>query len=350
MFKLKFINPFAKREDDAEKENKDTTVSTETVSENEDEIITSEPETAADESADESTETQAIIVAEEKSSEIEKQTFALEKVSDKGIVKGKKGKNKPVESITDFSRLAEILNKDEKTVVEECKIFQIRNIMSKLSKAVVRRGLSDGAMKKLFKNAFASGIGELAVSPAYLDGLIKNLKGEENVKVCAVVDFPFGEASFKVKFSELKNSVKRGVDAVMIVLNAIVLKKENAKEFKKQIKKISRTKGVERGVAINAEDVSAEEIKRLLKSAEKAGLDYVSFLFGNVTESELSDKMKEINDAKGKIAVKVMANAENVNGIKMLIALGVDGIITPYADDIAKELFKEFEIKSIKLA
>ena len=49
----------------------------------------------------------------------------------------------------DFSRLADILNKDEDLVIEECKIFQIKNIMSRLSKAVVRFGVENVEMKTL---------------------------------------------------------------------------------------------------------------------------------------------------------------------------------------------------------
>lgn len=250
---------------------------------------------------------------------------------------------------TDFSRLADILNKDENAVLEECKLFQIRNVMSMLSKAVVRHGIDSGDMKALVKNAVSSGLGEIAASPAYLDGVAKSLGDEENLKVCSVVDFPFGESSFKVKFSEIKNSVKKGVDGVLTVINTAALKKENAKSLKKELKKIGKLKNVDKGVAVNAEDAESGDVKQVLKLTEKANIGYAAFLFGNVTETELVAKMKEINAIKGKTTVKVMANVENVQGVKTLISLGVNGIITPYADDIAKELFKEFGIKSVKL-
>ena len=54
-------------------------------------------------------------------------------------------------AVSDFARIAAILGKDEKTVIEECKLFQVRSIMSKLSKTVVRYGVLDGDMKKLLK-------------------------------------------------------------------------------------------------------------------------------------------------------------------------------------------------------
>lgn len=250
---------------------------------------------------------------------------------------------------TEFSRFADILNKDEDAIIDECKLFQVRNIMSWLSKALVRHGVEGGNTRTLIKNALKSGLGEIAAAPAYLDNVSKAIKADEELKVCAVVDFPFGESSFKVRFSEIKNSVKKGVDGILTVVNTAALKKENAKTLKKELKKTGKIKGVEKGAAVNAEDATADDIKQVFRLSERAGIGYVALMFGSITEAELVAKMKEINIIKGKTPVKVMANVEDVEGVKTLISFGVNGIITPYADDIAKELFKEFKIKSEKL-
>ncbi|MBQ9485527.1 MAG: hypothetical protein IJU83_01685 [Clostridia bacterium] len=260
-------------------------------------------------------------------------------------VNGARGKKTKPAYGDEFLRFARILGTDEISVVEECKIFQIRKIMSRLSKAIVRYGVSDGDVKKLVSNAVISGMGEIAVSPAYLNAVIKNLPAKEEVKICSVVDFPFGESSFKVKFSEVKNSVKRGVDGVIVVINAASLGK-NAGELKKQLKRIGKTRA-ETGVAVSAEQLGKEDIKTFIKVADKT-VDYTVFLFGGVTEEELAVKMKEINACRGDKPVKVMANAENVSAVSALFNLGVDGILTPFADDIAKELFSEFGIKKQK--
>lgn len=251
--------------------------------------------------------------------------------------------------ITEFSRFADILNQDEDAIIDECKLFQIRNIMGMLSKAIVRHGLEGGETRTLIENAIKSGLGEIAVAPAYLDGISKAIKAGEELKVCAVVDFPFGESSFKVRLSEIKNSVKKGVDGILTVVNTAALKKENAKALKKELKKTGKFKAVTVGAAVNAEDAETEDIKQILRLSEKTGIKYVALMFGSITENELVAKMKDINAVKGKMPVKVMANVNNVDGVKTLISLGVKGIITPYADEIAKELFKEFKIKSEKL-
>ncbi len=259
-------------------------------------------------------------------------------------------KEKPSKKVrTEFSRFADILNKDEDAIIEECKLFQIRNIMSRISKALVRRGTDAENTRTLVKNAIKSGLGEIAAAPAYLDNVSDAMKSGEELKVSAVVDFPFGESSFKVRFSEIKNSVKKGVDGILTVINTAALKKENAKILKKELKKTGKIKGVEKGAAVNAEDADADDIKQIFKLSEKSGIEYVALMFGSITEAELVAKMKEINAIKGKTPVKVMANVDDVDGVKTLISLGVSGIITPYADDIARELFKEFKIKSEKL-
>ena len=259
-------------------------------------------------------------------------------------------KEKPSKKVrTEFSRFADILNKDEDAIIEECKLFQIRNIMSRISKALVRRGTDAENTRTLVKNAIKSGLGEIAAAPAYLDNVSDAMKSGEELKVSAVVDFPFGESSFKVRFSEIKNSVKKGVDGILTVINTAALKKENAKTLKKELKKTGKIKGVEKGAAVNAEDATADDIKQIFKLFEKSGIEYVALTFGSITEAELVAKMKEINAIKGKTPVKVMANVDDVDGVKTLISLGVSGIITPYADDIARELFKEFKIKSEKL-
>ncbi|MBO4252069.1 MAG: hypothetical protein J5911_05370 [Clostridia bacterium] len=247
-----------------------------------------------------------------------------------------------------FARFADILDTDEKTILEECRLFQAKKILSKVSRAVVRYGLTNMQVKAMVHNASVTELGGIAVSPAYLKDVAVHLKDKAYIKVCSVIDFPFGESSFKVKTSEMKNSVKKGVDGILVVFNASEISKEKTAVIKKQLKKIGKIKGVQKGVAVSAEDIEKEDLKRFLHLTEKF-VDYAAFLFGNVSIDQLNAKMKEINGYKGKIAVKVMANVENIFGVKTLIKSGVDEIITPYADEIAKELFKEFDINSVKL-
>ena len=259
------------------------------------------------------------------------------------------GERAALKSLSDFSRLADILGKNEETVLEECKLFQIKKIMSYVDNAVVRYGISEDDARIIINNASASGYNGVAISPAYLKTFSDSLRVKEEIKVSAVIDFPFGESSFKVKHAEMKNAVKAGVDEILTVFPASLLQKESAKELKKQLKKTKRIGKIDKGVAVNAEDVNVEDIKRFMRLAEKMKMKCVAVLFGNVTAKELCEKMRKIVENKNKIAVKVMANVEDIAGVKTLIAEKADGIITPFADKIAKELFEEFKITSAKL-
>lgn len=267
--------------------------------------------------------------------------------SDLSVVLGSGGSNKK-SAKNDFARFAEILSVSEEKVIDECKLFQIRKIMSKLDRAVVRYGVKDGEMARLFNNGRASGLRAIALSPAYLGAAAKCCDEEETVKVCATVDFPFGESSFNVKFSEMKNCVKKGVDEVIAVFPAALLTAEKSYELKKQLKKTGGLKRIKKGAAVSAADVDEEGLKRFIKFSERF-LDYTVFLFGDVTKTELKNKLSEIKKYAGQKPVKVMANVKNTEEVKTLIRLGADGIITPFAEKVAKELFKEFGIKSVKL-
>ena len=252
--------------------------------------------------------------------------------------------------MSDFSRIAYILGKDEKTILEECKLYEIRKIMSFIEKAVVRYGVSDDEAKGIIRDAKNAGYGGVAISPAYLKSISDNMREEDEIKVSVVIDFPFGESSFKVKHAEMKNAVKAGADEIVTVFPANLLQKESAKELKKQLKKTRGIGKIDKGVAVNAEDVDGEDIKRFMRLAEKMKMKHVAFLFGNVTAKVLCDKMRDIVANKNKLLVKVMANVEDAEGVKTLIAEKADGIITPFADKIAKELFTEFKITDVKLS
>ena len=251
-------------------------------------------------------------------------------------------------SVTEFSRLADILNKDEDAIIDECKLFQIRNIMSRLSRALVRHGLDGENTRTLVKNAIKSGLGEIAAAPVYIDGVAKSIKAGEDVKVCAVVDFPFGESSFKSKTTDIKSCLKYGVDGFTVVMPVVAVK--DAGELKSQMKKLGKVSKKETGVAFSASELDAENIKLILKTAGKAGLSSLTFAFGDEGEEEIRNKCEIIRRNKGKTEIRILGNVRTANAVATVISLGADKVITPFADEIAKDLAKSFGIKKVKLS
>ena len=250
-----------------------------------------------------------------------------------------------------FYALAELLNVSVERIKDECCLFQIRNVMKKLGKVIVRYNVTDAELSDVFLNCDELKIKELLVSPAYISACKKQVSrhGLNSLYVGSVIDFPFGESTFKSKLADVKDGMSEGVDGVTVVFPAMMLDKDRRKEFKKQVDKIGRLYKKDARVALAAAELSEDSVKFAFKTAEKSKIGGLVFIFGEIGEKELKDKMREINARRGKKPVHVLGNVKTPEAVMELIKLGVDEILTPYADDIGKDLAERFKIKSLKL-
>ncbi len=257
-------------------------------------------------------------------------------------------------SAADFSpllELARLLNVSAERIKDECCLFQLRKLMSKTGKLAVRVSETESELKKAFLNCDELKIKELLVSPSYIPTCqrLSAKTGLSSLYVGAIIDFPFGEGGCKAKLAEIKECISGGADGVTVVFSAMMLKKENRKQFKKQIKKMGRLYKSNVCIALDAAKLSEEEIKFAVKTIDNSKTGSISFIFGETEETELKNKMREINAYKSKKPIKAIGNVKTPEGITELIKLGIDEIITPYADEIGAELVKRFKIKSVKL-
>lgn len=263
---------------------------------------------------------------------------------DKKTVKGGK------EDFSAFLALADLLNTSVEKVKDECCLFQLRKLMARLGKVVVRYDVSDAKIGKIIKNCLNLEISEVLVSPVYLNACLRQTQKHklEKQRVCAFIDFPFGESSLKGKITDLKNSLNFGVDGATVMMPNVLLSSEKIKVFKRQVKKFGRVSKKETGVAVNATDLTEESIKSAIKAVDKTKLSFITFVFGDSKEEEIKAKIKAIYKYKGKKQVNILGNVSTPEAVMALFKMGVDRILTPYADEIGKELVKRFKIKSIK--
>lgn len=256
------------------------------------------------------------------------------------------------EDYSAFRELAYLRNTTVTEIKDECCSFQIKTLMNGMGKVLVRYEVGEKEMERIMQNASVLGMKEVTVSPANLKTCAKAVQkfGLEKQKVALLIDFPFGESTFESKLFAIKEGKKSGVDGITVTLPPNVFGKSQKKELKRQLKKIRRSfKKADAGVAVNAEGIIDEQLKSFLKLAEKAKLNHVAFLFGAVGEQTLINKMEFANKFKGKLAFKVLANVETAAAVMNLFKLNVNVILTPYADDIAKDLLVRFKVKSLKL-
>lgn len=267
--------------------------------------------------------------------------------------KGRKKKSKEASSseYEEFPDLAALLNTTVAQLKDEFFLFQIRKLMSRLGKVIVRYNVTDAELEKIFINADVLSLGCVTVAPIYLPACAKQVEKHrlDGVRVGSVIDFPFGESSFKGKLSDVKEGARMGVDEVTVTVSTMLISSENDKIFRKQIKKLGRTFKNGAGIALNATDLSEEKIKRAIKIIGKSKLSSITFAFGEATLEELKTKMAVINKYRGAKKIVVLANVDRAEAVTELIKLNADMILTPYADAIGEDLVKRFNVKSVKL-
>ncbi len=266
----------------------------------------------------------------------------------------KKKEEIPFDTKGDFSPLKELavlLNKPLEEIIDECALFQLQKLMAKMGKVVVRYDISDSQLEGVLLNAKGLCIDEILLAPLHVENMRKHVRKHklEEQKVGVVIDFPFGESTLKTKMVSINEARKDGVDSVTVMMPSILLQEENKKLFLKQIKKIGKAFQGERGIAIPASDLTAEVIEDAVKMVEKTKLDFIALVFGATDTETLVHKMQAVNAVNHSKKIKVLGNVDTANAVIELFKANTDIILTPFADEIGKELVKRFNIKSLKL-
>ena len=246
-----------------------------------------------------------------------------------------------------FNELASLMSSTVEDIKDEFFLYQIHKFMSKIGKVVVRYNITEEELEKLFINSTLLNIDGVTVSPAYF-AVCKRVKNKNKLgaKVCSIIDFPFGESTFKAKLTIMREGKGYGMEETMVMMPSMLVDELNIKQFKKQCASIGR-RGVS-SVALNASDLDEDAIKRAIKATNKTKLSSLTFVFGEATLEEVKSKMAMINANKGLKKISILANVDKAESVTELLKLGVDKIYTPFADGIGKELLEKFKIKGVK--
>ena len=245
----------------------------------------------------------------------------------------------------DLQSLAMLLNTSVDSLKKEFYFTQIRKIMSKMQKAVVRYDMTETELAKIFISASCYGLGGITVAPAYLQNCVKqNKKNKSQIALCSIIDFPFGESSIKGKISNVKESLKMGANTVAVTMPSMMFNAENHKEFKRQCKILCRASKRKCGIVINASDISEEKYAGVMKFLNKSKLSFIVLAFGDATLEEVKTKLSALNKCGLEKKLLVIANVDRVESAVELFKNKVDSILTPYADEIGEDLLKRFSL------
>ena len=248
--------------------------------------------------------------------------------------------------LKDLAEFARILGTTVKSLKEEIYLLQIRKIMAKLQKVVVRYDMTEAEMEKIFLTAGHYGLGGITVAPAYLPNCIRQNKksNARKLKISSIIDFPFGESSLKGKISDVKESIKMGASTVAVSIPSMKLNKEKLKELKKESRKFCYASKKKAGIVLNASDINEENYVDAMKVLRKTKLSYIVLAFGDASIEEVKHKLSVITKLGVNKKLFVLANVEKVESVVEIFKLNVDSILSPYADDIGNDLLKRFNL------
>ena len=246
----------------------------------------------------------------------------------------------------DLIELAGFLNVGVKELREEIYLTQIKKIMAKIHKVIVRYDMTEPELEKIFFSAERYGLGGMTVAPVYLSNCVKQNKKSKSVGIpfCAIIDFPFGESSFKGKVSNVKESFKLGASSVAVTMPTMMLNKENLKTFKKECKKLCAITKKRAGLVLNASDVNEENFVEGMKTIKKTKISFITLAFGDATLDEVKHKLEVINKCGVSKSLFVIANVEKLEHAIELTKMNVSRVLTPYADAIGEDLLKRYNL------
>lgn len=285
--------------------------------------------------------------------EIEEQTLIAEKEEvgqvEEIIVEEEKVELSQEESSS--SALSILMGVEDSILEREYVEQNVRKFLLGLGRAVLRSDSLDGDMKRMFASAKEYYLGGILASPLYLNACAKLLKKKEKrtFEVGAIIDFPFGEGTFKSKLHDVKACGKAKVNFTVITFPTLLANKDNAKILRRQTKRLIGAFKKNRGIAINASGLPVEEISRIVKLFYKTKMQTLTLLFNDSPIDEIIEKVTFVNkDLNGK-KLYLLTSLQKTEEITKLRVLGVDRVFTPYAEDIAKDVLERFSLKETKL-
>jgi len=277
--------------------------------------------------------------AEDVQDEIEEIEVTIEKESDK------KPKEEEKKEKADKFDLAKVLGKTESGMKAEFYVYQIKELMQKVGKVFDTKRVSVPEIHESYAEISKLGVCEMLVSPIYASECAKaEKKNPSGSKFGAIIDYPYGESSFKAKLVEVKNCIKSGFDSITVTYptSAAFLNKLNAE--KNTVVKLAKKCKVPFGIAINS-DMPMEDVRKLLKSIANSKISFITLLLDKVDNVTLWDYLEEIAVYKGKFKVYAYTSIRNVKDLSKLLGYSADRIYTPYVEDIGQELLAKFGVE-----
>ncbi|MFG1736064.1 deoxyribose-phosphate aldolase [Paenibacillus sp. 843] len=202
------------------------------------------------------------------------------------------------------------------------------NIAGMIDHTLLKADATQAEITKITEEAKKYEFASVCVNPTWVSYCAEQL-ADTNVKVCTVIGFPLGAATFAVKAYEAKDAIANGATEVDMVINIGALKDRNDELVLKDIQAVvdaAKGKALVK-VIIETSLLTEEEKVRACKLSVQAGADFVKtstgFSTGGATPEDVALMRKTVGE---NIGVKASGGVRSKEDMDRMIEAGATRI------------------------
>lgn len=285
------------------------------------------------------------VQAEEIQAQVTEEEIKADSTQDLSVQEVKVPTESPLEKKDHFD-LAHLLGKTESGLKTEFYAYQIKELMKSVGIIIPRDNINGEKLVNAYKEALKYGVDEISITPYFYQACkdLERKSKESSVKFGTMIDYPYGESSFKARLADVKASVNNGLDVCTIVLPYSAITMGELCAEKSKLNKLCKAGKKNVGVAIKA-DFKQEECKKILKLIDGIKCSHITLLAEGVSAEKISEILKVLATYKFEKKVYVYSTIKTVEELSLLIESKVDKIYTPYLEEIGSGLTEKFGIK-----
>ena len=241
----------------------------------------------------------------------------------------------------DMTRTAVIFGQSDQELETEFKAYKARKLFRKINYDILDNEFDTATLKQKCDEAVKSGVGSITVLPNFIKDCQRFLRGQ-NIKVCSVVGYPYGEEFFKTKLFQTKRAVAYGADEIYACVSISEIKNGNYTMIGREVKRlVNACRDRPLCVVIETCALTSVQLERACREVSKYKIKYIATATGIKPCDKVYQTVKNIRSAlTDKVGIIAVGD---INGIDDLIRIFeiVDRVSIKNAPDIAEKLKTE---------
>jgi deoxyribose-phosphate aldolase len=207
---------------------------------------------------------------------------------------------------------------------------------------ILKPDITSDQVVKICDEALQYGFASVCVQPYYVPLAYDILKEQDKVRVCTVVDFPFGYSSTFSKVESIKKAIDFGAEEIDAVINVLAIKNKDWKSVKYDLEAMKYITMINKKlikIIFETCYLTIHEIEKLSQLCVEFEIDFLKTSTGYGTAGASIENVRLMKKIAGnKAKVKASGGIKNLEQTLAMIDAGADRIGTSSGVNIIKEL------------